>query len=124
MRFEKKLEAALTLLASTGIWRSSYAPPLYRLLWRLGAEVPPPHFRSFAENFITVGPLFGLVWGSMMWLPAWLREEISLPMGFGAAVFAGSLFGLVLATYYRYGAAKHGIPLWRDYRPTDESAFS
>ena len=40
MSARTKREAALKLLASTGMWRSSYVPPLLRLLWRLGLDVP------------------------------------------------------------------------------------
>ena len=61
--FEQKLDAALALLASTGIYRSNYAPPLYRFLWWLGVKVPPPHFRSFAANFAITGSYFAIISG-------------------------------------------------------------
>ena len=55
MRFEEKLAAALGLLASTGMWRINYAPPLHRLLCKLSAKLDEEiiyaqgslHFRLF-----------------------------------------------------------------------------
>ena len=119
MSFEQKLTAALGLLASTGIWRSNYAPPLYRLLWKLGAKTPPPHFLSFTANVVLAGVGFGVFWGLAMWLTVWSHHGLSRLAA--AALFAGLLFGLWMAAYYRYGARKYNIPLWRDFHP-DEHA--
>jgi len=121
MRFEQKLAAALALLASTGIWRSSYAPPICRLLWRVGVRVPPPHFIGFTPNFLFAGSYFGVIWGLLMWFALWSRSGMSPGLAVGASVFAGLFFGLYMAGYYRYGAHKHGIPLWRDFRPDDNA---
>jgi hypothetical protein len=119
MRFQQKLAAALELLASTGMWRSSYAPPLHRLFWKLGASVPPPHFLSFTANFVLAGVSFGVFWGLAMWLTGSLHQGLSRLTA--AALFAGLLFGLGMAAYYRYGARKHRIPLWRDFHPPDDA---
>src|SRR5439155_21462050 len=122
MRFEQKLTAALGLLATTGIWRSNYAPPLHRLLWKLGAKIPPPHFLSFTANFVSAGVWFGVVWGLLMWFTVWLHQGMSPYAAFDAALLAGVLFGLCMAAYYRYGARKYGIPLWKDFQVSDEHA--
>lgn len=42
---------------------------------------------------------------------------MSLGIAFGTAVFAGLIFGFCMASYYRYGAEKHRIPLWKDFQP-------
>ena len=119
MRFEQKLSAALALLASTGIWSANYAPPLYRLFWKLGARVPPPHFLSFAANFVLAGVWFGVFWGLAMWITGSSHHGLSRLAA--VALFAGLLFGLSMAAYYCYGARKHNIPLWKDFHP-DENA--
>jgi hypothetical protein len=119
MRFEEKLSAALGLLASTGMWHSNYAPPVYRLLWRLGAKTPPPHFRSFSANFVSAGVRFGVVWGLLMWVTVWSHRSPYAVLA--AALFAGVFFGLGMAAYYRYGARKHRIPLWRDFHPANDA---
>jgi hypothetical protein len=121
MRFEQKLTAAFGLLASTGIWRSNYAPPLHRLLWKLGAKTPPPHFQGFTANFVSAGVWFGVVWGLSMWFTWWRSHGMSIERAFTGSIFAGVLFGLGMAAYYRYGARKHGIPLWRDFHRADDA---
>jgi hypothetical protein len=120
MRFEQKLAAALVLLKATGIWPSSYAPPLCRLLWRVGVRIPPPHFVGFTTNVLFTGSFFGIVWGALLWSALWARSGMSPANAVVAAMFAGVLFGLCMAGYYRYGAHRHRIPLWRDFRPADE----
>lgn len=120
MRFEQKLTAALGLLASTGMWRSNYAPPLHRLLWRIGAQLAPPHFLSFTANFVSTGVRFGVFWGLAMWLTASSHQGMSRLAA--AALFVGLLYGLGMAAYYRYGARNYGIPLWKDFEVSDEQA--
>lgn len=119
MRFEEKLAAARGLLASTGVWRGNYAPPLYLLLWKLGAKIPPPHFRSFAANLVWAGLWFGALWGLSMWFTVWSHQSPYVVLA--AALFAGVFFGLYMAAYYRYGARKRRIPLWRDFHPADDT---
>ena len=121
MSFEEKLAAAFTLLESTGIRRGNYAPPLYRSLWRFGVKLPPPHFNNFGTNFVVMGTFFSIGLGLFMWLLTWMTPPMppDVTSGvcgvFGTALLAGVLFGLGMAGYYRYGARKHQIPLWRDF---------
>ncbi|MDP9108928.1 MAG: DUF6404 family protein [Pseudomonadota bacterium] len=42
-----KRAAALALLKKTGLTQWDYASPLFRLVWRAGIAVPPPHFVPF-----------------------------------------------------------------------------
>jgi uncharacterized protein DUF6404 len=112
MSYPSKLSSALAMLAATGISRRSYEPPLYRLLWRVGLFVPPPHFASFGFNFVFTGAWFGAFWGATMWLLVWPQLGVSGVVAAIAAVTAGVLFGLIMAAYYRYGARKHKLPLW------------
>jgi Family of unknown function (DUF6404) len=111
-----KLSSALAMVAATGIGRSSYAPPLYRLLWRVGLFLPPPHFASFGFNFVFSTAWFGVLWGAIMWFSLWSQQGTSSVVAAVEAVVAGALFGLVLAAYYRYGARKHELPLWSELK--------
>jgi len=112
-----KLNSALATLAAAGIRPGNYAPPLHRLLWRAGAILPPPHLASFGLNFAFSATWFSVGWGTLMWLTVWSRETMSGLMAFGAALFAGVLFGLSMAAYYRYGARKHDLPAWSQIGP-------
>ena len=114
MKTSEKRDAALKLLASTGIWRSNYAPPLLRLLWRLGFDVPPPHFGTFWGNALSNGTFFGIGWGVLMWLFGLYDPEMSLGLKFRVASGAGLIFGLAMASYYAYGKRKHNLPSWKE----------
>lgn len=109
MTTHKKRTAALALLAQTGIWRSNYEPPLLRLLWRLGFDVPLPHMMSFWKNALSAGSYFGIAWGLIMWTQG--TTGTGLLVG---AVVAGLLFGIGMASYYAYGKRKYKLPSWQE----------
>lgn len=92
--------------------KSNYAPPLFRILWRIGVYVRPPHFASFGSNFLLTGAWFGVVWGAIMWLLVWPGTGKSPLVDAITALVAGLLFGLCMALYYRQGARKYKLPGW------------
>lgn len=113
--FETKKSEALRLLEQTGIWRSNYLPPATKTLWRLGFEVPPPHFISFGRILLFAGIYFAVGWGVLMYLFTLLAmgTPVKSPSTFALlSAGAGFLFGLSMATYYAYGRWKHGLPSW------------
>jgi hypothetical protein len=109
-----KRTAALELLATTGIWRSTYEPSYVRLLWRLGIDARPPHFASFWRNALGAGLYFAVVWGLVMWLVVWQRLNMSAVEAVLASATAGLFFGLAMGGYYAYGRRKHGLPSWEE----------
>ena len=117
MGFEEKRVAALELLAAKGLWHRTYAPTLVKWLWRLGLEVPPPHFAGFLGTFAISGGVFGLFWGLVMWFAVWSRSGLALQIAVVFSALAGLVIGLSFATYYRTSARKHAIPRWSDFQP-------
>jgi membrane associated rhomboid family serine protease len=109
-----KIQSALSVLAETSMRPSSYAPPLHRLLWRLGFNIRPPHFAGFVSNFLATGTWFAVVWGAIMWFAAWARRGMSVGTAISTAIAAGTIFGLLMAYYYRRGARKHSLPSWSE----------
>ena len=110
MTESEKREAALALLAKTGIWPSNYAPPLFHVLWRLGVNVPPPHFIGFFSILIFTGGLFGIL--MTLFFAPMLDQSRS-----GAVLIAacmGGAFGLAMACYYAYGRQIHRLPRWNE----------
>jgi len=97
---------ALEILAATRISRLSYAPPLYRLLWRCGVEVRPPHFSGFGQNLVTQSCLFGLLFGSF----AWSRSFRGMSPATAALSALG--YGLFMATYYAVERRWQSLPDW------------
>ncbi|MGB7196123.1 MAG: DUF6404 family protein [Collimonas pratensis] len=109
MPYPQAVNQALDKLATTGIWRGNYAPPLYRLLWRAGCNVPPPHYAGFMRNFLFNGIWFACVWGAIMWFAVWPQSGISGLHALLLAAIAGAVFGLAMAFYYRHGARKYQL---------------
>ncbi|HFK4738789.1 TPA: DUF6404 family protein, partial [Escherichia coli] len=62
---------AIALMDSKKMWRSNYAPPLLRILWRLGIRLPPLPFMPFWQVTVLTGGLWGISWGCAMWFIYW-----------------------------------------------------
>jgi hypothetical protein len=114
MNTSAKREAALQLLSATGIWKSNYAPPGLRLLWRLGFDCPPPHLAGFWSVFFACGFYFGASMGLLLWAVASYSGYNIFPSVPLRAAIAGLGFGLFMAAYYAWGRRKHKLPLWKD----------
>ncbi|EGO4104173.1 hypothetical protein ITZ27_004711, partial [Escherichia coli] len=71
MPFEQKKARAIALMDSKKMWRSNYAPPLLRILWRLGIRLPPLPFMPFWQVAVLTGGLWGTSWGCAMWFIYW-----------------------------------------------------
>lgn len=115
MTHTEKLEAMKRHMAALGILPSTAAPPAWRLLWRFGVEIPPPIFLGFWRAALYMGAIFGVLWGALMWLLLWAWWGMPLSFILVSALAAGVLFGLLMATYYRYLARKHNLPSWAEY---------
>ncbi|WP_435928481.1 DUF6404 family protein [Dryocola sp. BD613] len=114
MDFEAKKQRALFLLAQTGIWKSNYAPPFVRLLWRFRFNCPPPHFLPYYVVFLDYAFYFGLAWGAIMWLLQWHTGSTDLMMALLQMLSAGVLFGFFMAGYYAFGRRYYRLPKWKD----------
>jgi|JI8StandDraft_1071087.scaffolds.fasta_scaffold389976_1 hypothetical protein len=112
MNFEEKRRLAMQELDNAHIWKSNYYPPFIRMLHLLGYKVPLPHYNSFLNNALSTGLFFGLLWGGMMYVLIWRAQAISLNVILLTSVFAGASFGLILASYYKYGFKKHQLTPW------------
>lgn len=114
MPINPKRETALRLLAATGMWRSNYEPPLVRLLWRCGVEVPPPHFMSFRNNAVIFGTAFAIVFSVVRRLIEGPDNSRSLVAGLLELVVLGALFGLLMAGIIERAKRKYRLPTWRE----------
>ena len=118
MSFEQRREAALKLAAATGIWRSHYAPPLYRALWMAGVPLRPPHFASFWFNVAVLGGFFGsfmcLFTAAVVWFSG--RSEL-LPSLLIAPIIGGVVFGLLMAGFFYVRARTYNLPPWSEIQP-------
>jgi hypothetical protein len=113
-----RVEAYIDEMAGLGIGTYTSAPPLFRLLWALGFEIPPPLFLTALPLTLIAGSMFAIFWGLGMSLVVW-RSSYGLPawLVLGVAVLAGLLFGACLAAYYRWKARSLSLPSWENYLP-------
>ena len=115
MAYPTKVDSALAVLAGTGMSSSNYAPPIHRILWRMGTEIPPPHLASFGFNVLLSGLWFGAIWGLFMWFFTWRASGMTMGAASLAALGAGIVFGIAMASFYRYGSRKYKLPSWSQF---------
>ncbi len=111
LEFSRKLNKALALLQRAGISEGNYCPPMYKLYWKAGLRLPPPHFLGFLGHIFMVGlPVSLSVLG--FYIMANSQDEFRLidifVLMLGVAVFVG----LVMASYYELSRRKHRLPTW------------
>jgi len=104
---------ALAILNNTKMWRSNYEPPLLRLLWRLGIDVPPPHFVRFVPMFAFAAAWFASGYGLAMWFFIWDEQGTSSIVAAILSCMAGLFFGLFMAAYYARGRRRYHLPDWK-----------
>ena len=66
MNAEEKREAAFKILEARGISYKTYAPFTYRMLWKMGINMPPPHMSSFLMNMIISSLSLGFFYSAMI----------------------------------------------------------
>lgn len=115
MNHAEKIAAMRQHMLVAGVTPSTWAPPLWRLLWRFGVQLPPPLFIGFWPALLGMGSFFGVFWGLFMWLLLWRSQQMPVLVCVSAAFISGSLFGLFMAAYYRHLARKHRLPAWSEY---------
>ncbi len=113
MTFDDHYKLAMTELEASQILPGNYAPPLHKLLRRLGMRLRPPHYASMPINMLTTGIPFGMLWAGLMWLFVW-EDQVGMTVSIAlwAGFFAGLLFGVGMAIYYRAAARKHELSSW------------
>jgi hypothetical protein len=110
--FEDKRRRALAMLEERGVSGWAAAPPAFRLLWRLGVQLPPPHFAGLVANAAVLTATV---------LPVWFLQVSTTGHGWRGwqsalweCASGAMLLGVAWALAYRGQADKHGLPAWRD----------
>jgi len=110
---DKKLETALKLLKEQNVKKRQAFPGVHRLLWKVGVNVPPPHFNSFVGNSL-FGSIFMFVFmGLWMNLFVWLKSGRLFSELF--FTFLGAIiFGIFSALLIERKKAVLDLPKWED----------
>jgi hypothetical protein len=112
MRFEDKKKRALEELRRTNIMKSNYAPPLLKLLWKIGIKAKPPHYNSFVINALPLGLYFAVGFGVLMWFIQWKAMPLGEVIAIALSIVAGIIFGVGIAIYYRISTKKNNLTSW------------
>lgn len=112
---QDKGEEFIKEMAHFGVHPSAAVPPMYRLFWRMGIELPPPLFQSSREIVFFVGGPFGVLFGVGVYLMQSQAQRMPLVVAVVCAVIAGALFGLAVAWYYHRMAQQYVLPSWSEY---------
>lgn len=113
LTLQSKVQYFIADFAKRGIGQFVAAPPVWRLAWALGVDVPPPHFMRFGQLTLFSGCLFAILWGFVEWIMG-KASQGAFFVAFTSVIF-GVLFGICLAAYYRHVAGKLNLPLWEQY---------
>jgi Family of unknown function (DUF6404) len=108
--YRERMLAITEELRAQGVGPYMSAPPIYRLAWRLGLRVRPPLYQPFAPLALGMGIWFGVAWGLLMRFLFWRTEAHPLLSAVIGSLIAGTLFGLMMAGYYRWKAGRLRLP--------------
>lgn len=114
MEFEARKQKALAIMADRRMWKSNYAPPLVRLLWRLGIKIPPLPFMSFWRLFVVMAVPFSIGYGLLMYLMVWRTQGMSPYSACVLSLLAGVFFGIFMALFHLWRKKANGLPEWKD----------
>ena len=112
MSFQDKLKNAHTEMDRAGIKNSNYNSPILVLLRKSGLNIKPFQYYSFLQSFLITSAWFGSVWGLLMWFTTWQSSSTSGLFALATSVFAGLLFGLIMALYFKRSAKKNNLSTW------------
>ncbi|WP_194435558.1 DUF6404 family protein [Vibrio fluminensis] len=113
MGYQTKLELAHKELHEKGVWKSHYNPPIAKAMAKIGMCIPPPYYQTFFDNFLISMTLFASVWGALNWIMFWSVEGKPVLEAIYMSLLAGVLFGLIMASFYRYRRKQLQLSDWR-----------
>lgn len=117
MDAREKIDLAIAYLKDRRVNENTASPPLWRLCWRAGLLIPPPHFLGFVPLLLLTGVPFGI--GMNLFGLAFLLA-LGAPVNWGfllMGIFSALFFGGAMAAYYRWSARRLGLPKWSAFRP-------
>jgi hypothetical protein len=114
MDFETRKQKALAIMDRRKMWKSNYAPPLIRLLWRLGVKIPPVPFASFWQVFGLMAAFFSVGYGLLMYLMVWHAQGMSPLFACALSLVSGVFFGLIMALFHLWRKKVNKLPEWKD----------
>ena len=112
MNHREKIEYLINDFQVRGLKKGMAAPPVYRLLLKLGFEIPPPAFQSTKRRLLITSLTQSSLWGLMMYsfvVDEWFWEFPLLCAGFG-------VYMAITFDFLSYGSIRRlNLPSWDQY---------
>jgi hypothetical protein len=113
MTHGQKTDRLISELKAKGVGRNWSAPPLFRILWALGIEIPPPLFMHFLPLAVLIG---GLFFAAMATFRLWfLGLRADLRGDFLLLSTMSGVLGLIASWNFRRKAKRLQLPSWETY---------
>lgn len=112
LSFKDKLQNAHKEMEASGIKKFNYNSPMLVLLRSLGLNIRPFQYYSFIQNFVITSIWFSTVWGALMWFTTWGPDNMRVQFALILSLFAGLLFGLIMALYFKSSAKSNNLSSW------------
>jgi hypothetical protein len=122
MQFRAQLDRSLAMLSARGLAHRHAAPLLFRLLWKLGIRVRPPHFLGFFHIVLVYGTWFTCAWGVFMWVLVWSQQGLDFRGVALRSGGAGAAFGLMMAWFYTRERREFGLPAWESFGGDEQTS--
>ncbi len=112
MTHREKVDRLIVELTAKGVKKRFIAPPMYRWLWALGIEIPPPLCGQSAGIMFLMGVLAAVGMCLVYWLsgaPNFLWHGMLFGGAFALLVWP------VMYLDFRWKAKRLGLPTWEEY---------
>ena len=110
MDYESKVKLAHSETSQKGVWESNFNPPIFKLMRKIGLQLPPPYYQSIQLNFIIsfafFTPVFGVISG--------LISGQSISIAIKTAVLAGLMFSVTMSVFYYIRQKQLKLTKWHD----------
>jgi hypothetical protein len=104
----EKVDRAVSELGAEGFSQHTIAPPIFRMFWKIGINIPPPFFIDFWSLALLEGALFGAAMA--IYYSVFHKSSHLIVCAIGGAVF-----GLTVSGIARRKARGLCLPSWKSY---------
>lgn len=116
MTHREKVDLLRSDLRAKGVSEYTSAPLIFRCLWSLGIQVPPPFFIRFFPLAFFGGLGFAIPMSVFFWFfLRFLRMPLTYWDMLPTCAVGGLFSGLAMAAFFRWKFRKLKLPAWEDY---------
>ena len=112
MKTENEIKAYIEKLHQQGVRENMAVPPYYRLMWKIGLDIPPPFNQGFWLSALIPGIIFAIFYPLVVWILNTLIPTWDTPTTFFNVITTSTIVGLVMAGLTKWKSKKLDVPEW------------